>query len=114
MAGRAKPQHLRCGAKTRLGRPCIRRPVPGKKRCPNHGGLSTGPRTPEGKARTLAALRRGWLAWRHNQVADLEVVTKDLSNGAPSWIQERIAKSTSAGPSAEVAAGIRARRAKAS
>ncbi len=114
MAGRAKPQHSRCGAKTRLGRPCIRRPVPGKKLCPNHGGLSTGPRTPEGKARTLAALRRGWLAWRHTQVGGLEVATQDLRDGAPSWIQEQIAKPMNVGPGAEVATGIRTRRAKAS
>lgn len=50
----------RCGAKTRAGHPCRRKPVQGKRRCPNHGGLSTGPITPEGKARALAALRR----WR--------------------------------------------------
>jgi hypothetical protein len=67
MLGRAKPWQVRCGAKTRRGTPCLRRPVPGKKRCPNHGGKSSGPRTPEGKARTLAALRAGWLAWRERQ-----------------------------------------------
>ena len=67
MAGRAKWWENRCGAKTRKGTSCLRRPVPGKKRCLNHGGLSTGPRTPEGKARTLMALRAGWLAWREKQ-----------------------------------------------
>lgn len=40
-----------CGAKTRKGRPCVRRVVEGNARCPNHGGLSTGPKTPEGRAR---------------------------------------------------------------
>lgn len=40
-----------CGAKTRKGVPCVRKVVPGKARCRNHGGLSTGPRTAEGKAR---------------------------------------------------------------
>jgi hypothetical protein len=30
--------------------------VRGKKRCRLHGGFSTGPRTPEGKARTVAAV----------------------------------------------------------
>ena len=62
----------RCGAMTRAGRPCIRNPVPGKKRCPNHGGLSTGPKTDEGKARALAALRRGREAlriWRCDRVS---------------------------------------------
>jgi hypothetical protein len=33
--------------------------VRGKKRCCLHGGLSTGPRTPEGKARTVAAMVEG-------------------------------------------------------
>ena len=28
-----------------------------------HGGLSTGPKTPEGKARTLAALKAGFQRW---------------------------------------------------
>jgi hypothetical protein len=38
---------------------CRKWAVPGKLRCHLHGGRSTGPRTPEGKARTLAALREG-------------------------------------------------------
>jgi hypothetical protein len=33
--------------------------VRGKKRCRLHGGFSTGPRTPEGKARTIAAMVEG-------------------------------------------------------
>lgn len=48
----------RCGAKTRKGTPCQCLPVTGKKRCKFHGGLSTGPRTPEGIERIRAA-RRG-------------------------------------------------------
>lgn len=47
-----------CGAKTRKGIPCVRRAVPGKARCPNHGGLSTGPKTAEGKARALSKLKQ--------------------------------------------------------
>ena len=54
----AKPPRPICGAKTRQGRPCIRRAVAGKLRCPNHGGLSTGPKTAEGKARV--ALNLPW------------------------------------------------------
>lgn len=45
-----------CGARCRDGHACKRKSVPGKKRCPNHGGLSTGPRTPEGRARVAAAI----------------------------------------------------------
>lgn len=45
-----------CGAKTRQGGSCNRRAMPGKGRCPNHGGLATGPRTVEGKARSICNL----------------------------------------------------------
>jgi hypothetical protein len=38
---------------------CRNWPVHGKKRCRLHGGFSTGPRTPEGKARTIAAMVEG-------------------------------------------------------
>lgn len=41
----------RCGAQRhRDGQPCEALPEPGKRRCRFHGGRSTGPRTPEGKA----------------------------------------------------------------
>ena len=51
---------LRCGAKRhRDGNPCQALSEPGKRRCRFHGGRSTGPRTPEGKVRALANLRRG-------------------------------------------------------
>jgi len=47
----------KCGAKTRTGKPC-KAPGNGRDgRCKMHGGASTGPRTAEGKARSLAALR---------------------------------------------------------
>ena len=44
-----------CSAKTREGSTCKKRPLKGKTRCRLHGGLSTGPRTTEGKARIAAA-----------------------------------------------------------
>jgi hypothetical protein len=44
----------RCGAKTRTGCPC-RSPAMTNGRCRMHGGASTGPRTPEGRARISAA-----------------------------------------------------------
>ena len=43
-----------CGAKTRAGTPCKRVDLYGSGRCPLHGGLSTGPTTPEGKARSAS------------------------------------------------------------
>ena len=42
---------LTCGAKTRAGTPCKRKDLYTSARCPLHGGLSTGPTTPEGKAK---------------------------------------------------------------
>ena len=50
-----------CLAKTRSGTLCAKSPPRGEKRCRLHGGLSTGPKTPEGKARIAAA------HWRHGR-----------------------------------------------
>jgi len=59
-----KKDRPRCGAKTRKGTPC-QAPGSGRGgRCRNHGGLSTGPRTPEGRARAAAAVRARWARWR--------------------------------------------------
>jgi hypothetical protein len=44
----------RCGARTRCGGSC-RQPAMANGRCRMHGGLSTGPRTPEGRARCARA-----------------------------------------------------------
>jgi hypothetical protein len=49
----------KCGAKRhRDGQPCQAKPEPGKGRCRFHGGRSTGPKTSEGRARSLANLRQ--------------------------------------------------------
>lgn len=60
-----KRERPRCGAKTRKGTPCQAPavwlpgdPVPRNGRCRMHGGLSTGPKTPEGKARIAESNRR--------------------------------------------------------
>ncbi|MGO9575278.1 MAG: HGGxSTG domain-containing protein [Terriglobales bacterium] len=50
----------RCGAKTRRGTAC-QAPAMANGRCRMHGGASTGPRTPEGLARS----RRS--RWKHGQ-----------------------------------------------
>jgi hypothetical protein len=67
LAGDGSPlrrkERPRCGARTRKGPTCLVRVEPGKRRCRFHGGLSTGPRTPEGKARIAAAQRRRWAEW---------------------------------------------------
>jgi transcriptional regulator with XRE-family HTH domain len=57
-----------CQAKTRKGHPCRNKSEPGRRRCKFHGGMSTGPKTPEGKARIAAAQRIRWAAFRAVQV----------------------------------------------
>ncbi|MFD0981141.1 HGGxSTG domain-containing protein, partial [Tropicimonas aquimaris] len=47
-----------CGARTRKGTQCRAKSEPGKKRCRLHGGLSTGPKTEEGRQRIAEAQRR--------------------------------------------------------
>lgn len=47
-----------CDAKTRQGTPCKNTRLYKNGRCKNHGGLSTGPRTEEGKALALANFQR--------------------------------------------------------
>jgi hypothetical protein len=47
----------------RAGGRCKRRPVAGSTRCRLHGGSSAGPKTPEGKARSLAAAKAGRARW---------------------------------------------------
>jgi hypothetical protein len=56
----ANQKRVTCGARRRRdGEPCQSKSVPGKRRCKWHGGCSTGPKTPQGKTRALANLRRG-------------------------------------------------------
>lgn len=60
-ARRVRPQ---CGAKTRKGTPCTAKvywpviwPEPSR-RCRLHGGLSTGPKTPEGKDKLAETMKK--------------------------------------------------------
>lgn len=53
-----KPIKLTCGAKTRIGTPCKNTRIFKNGRCKNHGGLSTGPLTEQGKARVSANLEK--------------------------------------------------------
>nr|WP_281383384.1 HGGxSTG domain-containing protein [Pseudoxanthomonas broegbernensis] len=58
-SGSQATRRVICGAKRhRDGQPCQAKSEPGKRRCRFHGGRSTGPTTPEGKARALANLRQ--------------------------------------------------------
>ena len=57
-----------CGAKTRKGAPCQAAALTNG-RCGFHGGLSTGPRTSEGKARLALAQRERWRRYREARAA---------------------------------------------
>ena len=59
----AKRPRIPCGARTRTGASCQRAALPSG-RCPNHGGLSTGPRTDAGRQRIARAQRERWKRWR--------------------------------------------------
>ena len=55
-----------CGAHARTtGQPC-KAPAGPNGRCKLHGGLSTGPTSVDGKARTLEALQAGLKRWRED------------------------------------------------
>ncbi len=54
---------LICGAMNRQGNLCQCKKLLRGGRCRFHGGCSTGARTPEGKARSIAALRAGYDEW---------------------------------------------------
>src|ERR1700751_3463183 len=78
----------RCGAKTRVGRPCRMRVEFGKARCRLHGGLSTGPKTEAGRARIAVAQRRRWRLYRERRLgtslAEASIVKpKDSDRGTP-------------------------------
>ena len=80
---RNKDRH-RCGAKLHNQRAwCRRWPVKGKKRCRLHGGLSTGAKTEEGKARALAARLEGRRRW----VARMKAEGKKLQSGRKAGYQ---------------------------
>jgi hypothetical protein len=83
-----------CCAKTRAGAPCIMRVVPGKRRCRFHGGLSTGPRTVEGRARIAEAQRRRWKAFRSRNVRGCQIPSNTPSRAQTRPIAHRAAFET--------------------
>ena len=58
------------GARTRAGGSCKAKAVRGKARCRMHGGLSTGPRSVEGRERIAAVQRERWARFRASKVGD--------------------------------------------
>jgi len=67
---RKQLRNRKCGAKTRHGTPCQMKPVSRSRRCRLHGGLSTGPKTAEGRERIAEAQRRRWAAWLAKRAGD--------------------------------------------
>ena len=57
------PKHAICGAQTRQNVPCKRKAL-ANGRCRNHGGLSTGPKSAEGRKRIAEAQPNRWARWR--------------------------------------------------
>jgi hypothetical protein len=85
----------RCGARVRHRHGfCRKWPVPGKERCRFHGGCSTGPRTEEGKAVSLAAMRAGRQGWLEEMRAkkaagEIERFPGGRKSG-PGWVTPRM------------------------
>ena len=71
---------VRCAARTRVGHPCKRKGLGAGHRCPNHGGKSTGARTPEGRRRSLEALVR-YRARRDREKPDILVHARHRIRG---------------------------------
>lgn len=63
------PQRCNAHRRSRRGY-CRNWPIDGKKRCRFHGGLSTGPKTVEGKASVIAAMVEGRRRWVERMSAD--------------------------------------------
>lgn len=53
-----------CGARKKTGERCRSKSLHRGGKCKFHGGLSTGARTPEGKAKAIAAMRAGRVKWK--------------------------------------------------
>jgi hypothetical protein len=80
--GLTQPERPPCSARTRAGHPCKRRALENG-RCPNHGGLSTGPKTDVGKARIAEAQRLRWAQWRnmHGPKTSLLIIAREVHDG---------------------------------
>ena len=71
----------RCGARTRRGAPC-QAPAMANGRCRMHGGLSTGPKTPEGLERCRKA------RWKHGRYSAEAKRRRRRSNARRRWTKE--------------------------
>lgn len=72
----------RCLARTRLGTPCQCPRIRGRTRCRLHGGLSTGPRTQEGRERIGGAVTKHGFhsqAARRKRKEELDLVRREVT-----------------------------------
>ena len=69
--GVLEKQDKKCGANTRKGTKCGAPALSGKSRCKLHGGLSTGPKTAEGRMRIADGQRKRWSYRRTGNVSEL-------------------------------------------
>ncbi|MGD1035782.1 MAG: HGGxSTG domain-containing protein [Roseiarcus sp.] len=75
---------------TRIRSPrCRRWALAGKNRCRLHGGLSTGPKTEEGKARVISAMVEGRRAWAERMKAEGKKFPGGRKSGSK-WITPRM------------------------
>jgi len=63
-----------CGALKKTGDRCRSKSLHRGGKCKFHGGLSSGARTPEGKARALEAMRKGRVRWLAERRASFQPV----------------------------------------
>ena len=82
----------RCGAKNRRGTPC-QCPAMANGRCRLHGGLSTGPKTPEGKERIRKAVTKHG---RYSAAAKAPRRVQKFSWRAPRFSMKRLHESIEA------------------
>ena len=64
-----------CAARTRTGKPCVRRAM-ANGRCPNHGGMSSGPKSDAGRQRIAEAQKQRWERWRSRHTSTVRSVPR--------------------------------------
>lgn len=86
---------LRCGARTRAGTPCKMKCLYRSGRCKLHGGMSTGPRSEEGKAKSSQNAKRVRVAneplegLQKHEIDELQIPGKQVANQSKPKITKR-------------------------
>jgi hypothetical protein len=70
------PYKSHCEARCRDGHACKRRVIPGRTRCKNHGGMSTGPRTEAGRQAIVESNQRRAARKRQERLAAIAEQTE--------------------------------------